>query len=247
MTKIRYIKDGDGNNFYPKTHVRAVYDSEGKRLDEILEDIGQGGDPNAVQYIEQELTDGEKAQARENIGACGAEDASSAEPVETLPVVKYTIQYLSNEEKAQARENIGAGTSNFSGSYDDLSNKPESLSLSGNLYADRNSTTKSPTVKAVYDDAHPKMESEQPTGGMLPNVFYDLGILTGSVEFRLAAPIDASVLNHYFFVFRTGDVAPVIEWPASIIGWINGGEPDIEPLTHYEISIINNYAAYLYI
>lgn len=34
------------------------------------------------------------------------------------------VQNLTSTQKAQARENIGAGTSNFSGDYDDLSNKP---------------------------------------------------------------------------------------------------------------------------
>ena len=38
--------------------------------------------------------------------------------------VKTTAQALGNDQKAQARINIGAGTSNFSGSYDDLTNKP---------------------------------------------------------------------------------------------------------------------------
>ena len=38
--------------------------------------------------------------------------------------VKTTAQDLSISQKAQARTNIGAGTSNFSGSYDDLTNKP---------------------------------------------------------------------------------------------------------------------------
>lgn len=33
-------------------------------------------------------------------------------------------QTLTDEEKSQARENIGAGTSNFSGNYEDLTNKP---------------------------------------------------------------------------------------------------------------------------
>ncbi len=46
---------------------------------------GTGGSPNAVQYVKQELTD---------------------------------------EQKTQARENIGAGTSSFSGSYNDLANRP---------------------------------------------------------------------------------------------------------------------------
>lgn len=39
-------------------------------------------------------------------------------------VVKYTAQTLTNAQKEQVRSNIGAGTSNFSGSYNDLTNKP---------------------------------------------------------------------------------------------------------------------------
>ena len=38
--------------------------------------------------------------------------------------VSFKKQSLSETEKQQARQNIGAGTSNFSGSYNDLSNKP---------------------------------------------------------------------------------------------------------------------------
>ena len=38
--------------------------------------------------------------------------------------VQYTTQTLTDEQKAQARTNIGAGTSSFSGSYNDLTDKP---------------------------------------------------------------------------------------------------------------------------
>lgn len=38
--------------------------------------------------------------------------------------VKYTAQTLTDAQKSQARSNIGAGTSNFSGNYNDLTNKP---------------------------------------------------------------------------------------------------------------------------
>lgn len=44
----------------------------------------------------------------------------------TVPtdVVKYTAQTLTTAQKSQARSNIGAGTSSFSGSYNDLLDKP---------------------------------------------------------------------------------------------------------------------------
>lgn len=38
--------------------------------------------------------------------------------------VSYAAQTLTTEQKTQARTNIGAGTSNFSGSYTDLTDKP---------------------------------------------------------------------------------------------------------------------------
>lgn len=39
-------------------------------------------------------------------------------------VLRYSAQTLNDTQKSQARTNIGAGTSNFSGSYTDLTNKP---------------------------------------------------------------------------------------------------------------------------
>jgi hypothetical protein len=39
--------------------------------------------------------------------------------------VKYIEQRLTEKQKLQARENIGAGTSDFSGDYSDLENKPK--------------------------------------------------------------------------------------------------------------------------
>lgn len=44
--------------------------------------------------------------------------------------IKYVAQTLTNAQKEQARTNIGAGTSNFSGSYNDLTDRPD---LSGKL------------------------------------------------------------------------------------------------------------------
>lgn len=42
----------------------------------------------------------------------------------SLAVVKYSVQRLDADQQAQARKNIGAGTSSFSGSYNDLEDKP---------------------------------------------------------------------------------------------------------------------------
>lgn len=47
--------------------------------------------------------------------------------------IKYVAQTLTNVQKEQARTNIGAGTSNFSGSYNDLTGRPTIPDVSGKL------------------------------------------------------------------------------------------------------------------
>ena len=87
----------------------------------------------AVLHTKQTLTEEQKRQARENIGAgtssfSGSYDDLTGKPViPQVPqdIVKYSQQTLTEEQKQQARENIGAGTSSFSGSYDELTDKPE--------------------------------------------------------------------------------------------------------------------------
>lgn len=49
--------------------------------------------------------------------------------VEAKDAVLYTRQDLTDTQKQQARDNIGAGTSSFSGSYNDLTNKPDTYEL----------------------------------------------------------------------------------------------------------------------
>lgn len=55
-----------------------------------------------------------------------ASDVGALSNTTAIPsnVVQYTTQTLTDNQKAQARTNIGAGTSSFSGSYADLTNKP---------------------------------------------------------------------------------------------------------------------------
>ena len=84
---------------------------------------------NKVSFKKQSLSDAEKQQARQNIGAGTSNFSGSYNDLEDKPTVPqgavlYNQQTLNDDQKAQARENIGAGTSNFSGNYDDLSNKP---------------------------------------------------------------------------------------------------------------------------
>lgn len=101
----------------------ALYSIQGETLSEIADAIREkteteepiqtnemssmirsieGSSPNAVLYTEQSLTDEQKAQARENIGAAAiGEGGGSSENA-----VLYTEQDLTSQQKNQARKNI---------------------------------------------------------------------------------------------------------------------------------------------
>lgn len=84
---------------------------------------------NKVSFKKQSLSETEKQQARQNIGAGTSSFSGNYDDLEDKPdipqkTVSFQAQSLSDAEKQQARQNIGAGTSNFSGNYDDLENKP---------------------------------------------------------------------------------------------------------------------------
>lgn len=143
--------------------------------------------------------------------------------------ITYDEQNLTEEQKAQARANIDAE-----------SNKNKVQSLDGN----ESDETKYPSTKAVYDGIHPSIESSQPQNGFLPNIFYNLGELTGSITFSLATPEDSNIVNHYYWTFETGSTAPTITWPNGIT-WVDGSAPTINSNKHYEISVLNGIGIFM--
>lgn len=93
-------------------------------------------------------------------------------------------------------------------------------------------------VQELLDAVQPPIVTTLPQGGFVPNIVYNLGPLTGTVTFALATPTDNTIVNHYYWMFDTGNTAPTITWPANI-DWKGGAAPTIEANTHYEISILN--------
>lgn len=80
-----------------------------------------------------------------------------------------------------------------------------------------------------------------PAGGMLPNVLYNLGTLTGSVTMTMASAI-TGVASHWYFTFDTGATAPTITWDAAITSWAGGSAPTISANKHYEVSVLAGVA-----
>ena len=88
--------------------------------------------------------------------------------------VSFKKQSLSETEKQQARQNIGAGTSNFSGNYDDLEDKPDipqntvsfqaqSLSDAEKQQARQNIGAGTSNFSGNYDDLEDKPDIPQNT------------------------------------------------------------------------------------
>lgn len=77
--------------------------------------------------------------------------------------VKYTSQSLTDAQKVQARTNIGAGTSNFSGSYNDLSDKPSIPDSVTIVQATGTSTTSVMSQNAVTNGLNGKLSKTDNT------------------------------------------------------------------------------------
>lgn len=93
-------------------------------------------------------------------------------------------------------------------------------------------------------DAVMPIATTQPQGGFLPNLVYDLGVLTGTVTFALASPTDNITPNAYHWTFETGSTAPTVTWPSGIT-WPTDFEPEVNANCHYEVLVRNGYATLL--
>lgn len=130
------------------------------------------------------------------------------------------------------------------GALPDTTVIPTVPAISTNVVSDKASDLKTSSPKSVYEEVHPAVATSQPSGGFVPNVLYLLGTLTGSVSFTLAAPLDNTIVNHYYWIFTTGSAAPTITWPSGI-DWIGGAAPTIIADKHYEVSILGGVGTYM--
>jgi hypothetical protein len=112
--------------------------------------------------------------------------------------------------------------------------------------------TNGDTITVDLNHQHPNYyskvaETTQPSGGMLPDVIYTLGTLTGATTFTFAAAVSGN-LNHYYFTFTSGSTAVVPTWPASITSWDGNcvdsttGLPVIAASKTYEVSVLDGNA-----
>ena len=110
---------------------------------------------------------------------------------------------------------------------------------------DKQLTQSGAQVQKLLNAIQPPVGTVQPVTGMLPNILYNFGVLEGDTTFLLAPPEDAMIINHYYWMFETGETAPTITFPAEITSWNGGEAPEIEAGHHYEISVLNGIGAFM--
>ena len=223
---------------------------------------GGGGTENAVLYTAQTPTSNQQEQARTNIAAGTYSKPSGGIPSSDMATAVQTS--LGKADTAYQKPSGGipasdlasgvipsvpvtdvtvGGTSVVSNGKAVVPAIPTVPTISTDIAADKASTTKTAAPSAVYNEVHPATASSQPAGGMLPNVLYKLGTLTGSVTIAFATPSDNTVENEYKFTFTSDSTAPTITWPAAITKWagnaLDNGLPDVEASTYYEVSVVD--------
>lgn len=77
---------------------------------------------------------------------------------------------------------------------------------------------------------------------LAPNVLYIFATRTSTLTLILGTPI-VGIANEYHFFVVCGSTAPTINFPAGIT-WNGGSAPTIAADKTYEVSILNNVAAY---
>ena len=81
--------------------------------------------------------------------------------------------------------------------------------------------------------------------GMLPNILYKLGTLTGTISFVMASAPNSAMTNEWYWTFETSSTSPTITWPAQITSWNGGTAPEINSNMHYEISVLDGVGAFM--
>ena len=147
--------------------------------------------------------------------------------------VKYTSQSLTTSQKAQARSNIGAGTSNFSGSYNDLTNKP-------NIPEEYTLPVASSTTLGGVKPIAKTSAMTQYVGVDANGVLYTLpGSGSGGVE-QLIVPIQYGGQGQYFSETSYDDILQAIEDSKIVYGLMidsNGRFERIMPIAHFNYDI----------
>ena len=214
----RYLNDKDGNIVYPVTKSRASLNDDGSTVASSLSSINSA-----------------LSSLGDSVSSMGTTISQLDNNYQQKLVSGTNIKTINNLSLlGDGNIEIQGGSDVPTDTYELLANKVSSVSA-------QSTSTQYPSASATYVASNIPVVSTMPSGGMASNVFYDLGEISGSVTFSLAAAADSNVFNIWTWRFATGSVAPTVVWPSDIQMW-EGDAPVVEASMVYEISVINGLA-----
>lgn len=144
---------------------------------------------------------------------------------DTVEAVTYTAQTLTEEQKTQARANIGAGTSNFSGSYNDLNDQPN-IPAATVIDTTLSKSGQAADAKAAGDAIEKKLDKAQgvENAGMILGVNEDGNVVPQNKPVQAlaggAAPTTATagVVGQEYYVIVDNAVTEMYVCTSALIG-----------------------------
>ena len=218
------------------------------------------GDFPFISYLEQNLTDEEKAQARANIGVSASVDvvdsldstsaqkalsANQGRILNSKIVVKATIDELIGVEKQRAELKEQELASKIADKQDVISDLASIRSNAALVSGKQDTISDLASIRegvALIPSLQKKITKSSilPAGGMLPGVYYDLGQITEATVFDVYGE-NADELEEYMIQFTIGGSVPTLSW-LCVDAWEGGSEPAWEADKTYVVAITNRLA-----
>lgn len=178
-SKSAFPSTGESGKIYVDKATNLTYRWSGSAYVEISPSLALGetsstayrGDRGKIAYDHSQTRSGNPHNVTKS--EVGLGNVGNFKAVSTV-----ASQGLTDTEKSNARTNIGAGTSSFSGSYNDLSNKPTIPTLSDAINSTSSTVAaSSKAVKTAYDLAASKTSNT----GTVTSVATGIGLTGGTI------------------------------------------------------------------
>lgn len=163
-------------------------------------------------------------------------DSSNKLSADLVDDTSTTNKFVTSSEKSTWNNK-----SNFSGNYNDLTNKPTIPTTLSQLTDDSTHRVVTDAEKSSWDGkAEPtpvvNHGTSDTTFSLTPNVLHIWGTVS-ALTLTLATPSDATIVNEYMFQFTSGSTATTLSLPSTVT-WV--AAPSINAGATYQVSIVNN-------